>query len=35
MERKRRRRFSREFKVEAVQLASQEGGPVAHVAREV
>ena len=35
MERKPRRRFSREFKVEAVQLASQEGVPVAHVARDL
>lgn len=35
MERKQRRRFSREFKIEAVRLASQEGVPVAHVARDL
>ena len=35
MEPKQRRRFSREFKVEAVRLASQEGVPVSQVARDL
>ena len=35
MENKQRRRFSREFKIEAVQLANQEGVPVSHVARDL
>ena len=35
MERKPRRRFSREFKIEAVQLARQEGVPVSQVARDL
>lgn len=35
MERKQRRRFSREFKVEAVRLACQEGGQVSQVARDL
>ena len=30
-----RRRFSREFKIEAVRLASQEGVPIAQVARDL
>ena len=36
MDRKpQRRRFSREFKIEAVRLASQEGVPVSQVARDL
>ena len=35
MSKNQRRRFSREFKIEAVGLASQEGVPVAQVARDL
>jgi transposase len=35
MPKKGRRHFSREFKIEAVKLASQEGVSVAHVARDL
>lgn len=35
MARKRRRRFSREFNIEAVQLARQEGVPLSQVARDL
>ena len=35
MESKQRRRFSREFKVEALRLASQEGVPLSQVARDL
>ncbi len=35
MERKQRRRFSREFKSEAVQLANKGGVPVSQVARDL
>lgn len=35
MESKQRRRFSREFKVEAVRLTNQEGVPLSQVARDL
>ncbi len=35
MESKQRRRFSREFKIEAVRLASHEGVPMSQVARDL
>lgn len=35
MESKQRRRFSREFKIEAIRIATQEGVPVSQVARDL